>query len=280
MKRSKMLFVMISAIILSIIFSAGAFASGNADWGTGDITAEGYGAAPATARSPGQARALARRAAIVDAYRNLGEFVEGVRVDSETLVKDMAVESDVIKTKMSALVKGARVVSEQANSDGSYQVVLKIPMYGGPDSLAGAVLQDTGVVEPFPAPVNPTNSKAIFATPSIPASSHGYTGLIIDCRGLGLERVMSPVILDNSDRPIYGHKNLDYDKVVSRGMAAYSADGVNDLSQAGSNPLIVKAVRLAGQNCNPVISVEDANRVLIENQATGFLSNCSVVFIE
>ncbi|WWV73362.1 hypothetical protein SOV_47820 [Sporomusa ovata DSM 2662] len=49
--------------------------------------------------------------------------MEGVRVDSKTYVKDMVVESDIVKTKMSTLVRGARVVSKQANFDGSYQVV-------------------------------------------------------------------------------------------------------------------------------------------------------------
>ena len=284
MKKSKLLLVTILTMVISILFSANVFA-GSADWGTGDITAEGYGAAPLTARTPGQAKALARRAAIVDAYRNLGEFVEGIRVDSETSVKDMVVESDVIKTKMSALVKGAVVTSEQANSDGSYQIVLKIPMYGGGNSLAGAVLPNPGVVEPFPTPVMPNlpvpsapSNPAV--RPTAPMVGGGYTGLIVDCRGLGLQRAMSPVVLDNNEKPIYGHKNLDYSKVISRGMASYSADGVSDLSRAGSNPLVVKAVCLAGNDCNPVISVEDANRVLLENQSTAFLGECAVVFIE
>ena len=63
-------------------------------------------------------------------------------------------------------------------------------------------------------------------------------------------------------------------------MASYSRDGVTDLTRAGSNPLVVKAVSLTGNDCNPVISVEDANRVLLENQASGFLTNCAVVFIK
>ena len=54
---------------MATVFAAGA------DFGTGVITAEGYGVAPANARTQGQARALARRAAMVDAYRNLAEQI-------------------------------------------------------------------------------------------------------------------------------------------------------------------------------------------------------------
>ena len=47
----------------------------------------------------------------------------------------------------------------------------------------------------------------------------------------------------------------------------------------GSNPLVVKAVGLDNHNGNPILSVADANRVLIENGATGFLDRTNVVFV-
>ena len=106
----------------------------------------------------------------------------------------------------------------------------------------------------------------------------GFTGLVVDCRGLGLKPVMSPVIKNAEGTPIYGHKNLDYDKVVAQGMAAYTTDP-EKLPRAGSNPLVVKAVSLDNHNGNPVISVADANRVLLENGKSAFLDNLQVVFL-
>ena len=50
-------------------------------------------------------------------------------------------------------------------------------------------------------------------------------------------------------------------------------------TRAGSNPLVVKAVGLDNHNGNPILSVADANRVLIENGATGFLDRTNVVFV-
>lgn len=89
---------------------------------------------------------------------------------------------------------------------------------------------------------------------------------------------MSPVIENDSGSPIYGYKNLDIDKVISNGMASYSRD-INNCQRAGSNPLIVRAVRLGRNNVNPILTTADANRVLIENGASGFLDNTNVVFL-
>ena len=105
-----------------------------------------------------------------------------------------------------------------------------------------------------------------------------YTGLVVDCRGLGLSCAMSPVIKNKKGEPIYGHKNLDYDLVISKGMVSYTTD-IDNFDRAGSNPLVVKAIELQNFNGNPVISVADANRVLIENQKAGFLDKMNVVFV-
>ena len=105
-----------------------------------------------------------------------------------------------------------------------------------------------------------------------------YTGLVVDCRGLGLKTAASPVIKNINGTKIYGHKNLDIDKIISVGMVDYVSDP-EKISRAGSHPLIVKAVALENFNCNPVVSIEDSNRILIENYATKFLKELSVVFL-
>lgn len=291
LKRKSLLLALLMLSSLFFGMTGALAATSNTDWADGTITMEGYGAAPDNARSAGQARIMARRAAVVDAYRNLGEYVEGVRIDSETTVQNMVVSDDRIRSRVSAVIKGAKVVSEQANADGSYTVVVRIPTYGKSDSLASAVLPSWNTVESFPTtypsvyPSTPSDdwqgsSAAPAPTYSNNKARGNYTGLIVDCRGLGLQSVMSPTIRNSKNEPIYGYKNLDYNKVVEKGMAGYSKDGYSNLGRAGSRPLTVKAVRLDGHNSNPVLSLEDANRVLIENQASGFLNDCAVVFIK
>ena len=105
-----------------------------------------------------------------------------------------------------------------------------------------------------------------------------YTGLIVDCRGLGLQPVMSAVIKNTNGTKIYGHKNLDIDKIISMGVADYISD-VDSIDRAGKNPLVVKAVAVENFNSNPVLTIPDSNRVLIENYASKFLKEMKVVFL-
>lgn len=292
-KNGRVLMILATMVAVLMLSSLSAFAAEGVDWTNGSITVTGSGVAPANARSATQARLMARRAAVVDAYRQLAETVKGVNVDSETTIQNMMVVDDITKTKVSAFIQGARIVSEQVIPDGGYEVTMTVSMFGVSNSLASAVMPRPAAVESFPQPV-------AVVTPSVPASIHvdvtvtqqgssaaaapagkaigGYTGLIVDCSGLGLKPVMSPVIKNASGQPIYGYKNLDYDRVVSNGMAGYTSD-VHTAVRAGTNPLVVRAIGLDNHNGNPILATADANRVLIENGATGFLDRTAVVFI-
>ena len=315
---SRMMTALFAAALLIVMTAASAFAAeSGVDWSSQKISVQGMGVAPANARTAAQGRMMARRAAVVDGYRQIAEIVKGVNVDSETTVENMMVTNDITKTKVSALVQGARVVSEEVTPDGGYIVNMEVSMFGVSDSLASAVLEKPAQQESFPEPVAnvapsaPTTvdvhvsvggtgstlpsvtTPTTPSTPSLPSTTKpsgssaaaapagkaigGYTGLIVDCRGLGLKPAMSPVIKNANGQAIYGYKNLDYDKVVSGGMAGYASD-MGRASRAGSNPLVVKAVSL-DNGANPVLSVADANRVLIENGASGFLDATNVVFV-
>ena len=284
----KMLGTLAAAMCLVILSAASVLAApaGGVDWDQAVIRAEGAGVAPATAYNSVQARLMARRAAIVDAYRQLAEQIKGVNVDATTTVQNMMMTNDTVTTKVSALVQGARIVDDKVLPEGGYSVTLQVPVFGVSNSIASAVLDRPAAYEPFPQPVEsvqpsyPIRDNTGTSAASTPAGRAigGYTGLIVDCRGLDLSPVMSPVIKNANGAPIYGYKNLDYDKVVASGMAGYTRD-VRNAVRAGSNPLVVQAIGLDNHNSNPILSVADANRVLIENGATGFLNTARVVFV-
>ena len=82
----------------------------------------------------------------------------------------------------------------------------------------------------------------------------------------------------NTRSKIYGHKNLDVDKIISIGMVDYATTPENS-SRAGSNPLIIKAIALENFNSTPIVSILDSNKILIENHATKFLKDLKVVFL-
>ena len=273
---------LVAAIMMTLLATTAFAAEGAVDWNKGVVRAVGIGVGKAAYKNnPGLYRAQAKRAAMMDAQRNLAEIVKGVQVSSESTMRDLELESDIVRTRIDAIIKGMSEVSSQYLSDGTYEVVLEMPLFGAKDSLSEAAFipfKDEPKVS-FPQPVNTT----IINQPTV--INNNYTGLIIDCRGLSagaLNPVMSPVIKNDNVQAIYGHKNLDYDKIILNGMASY-ADDISDQisrSRAGNNPLVVKAVNLSDINANPVVSTADADKILAANQHDRFLENCAVVFVK
>ena len=62
--------------------------NGMVDWSNGVIRAVGLGFPSQKAKNEAHAKATAKRAGRIVAYRNLLEIVEGIHVDSHTLVKN------------------------------------------------------------------------------------------------------------------------------------------------------------------------------------------------
>lgn len=179
----KKISLVVLAAMLVVIFSAsaGSAAGGDAiettgsgliNWTAGEIHATGIGAPPSQTMNAAQARAMTERAAFVVALRNLLETVKGVRVDSESVVENYMVKSDVIKTRVDGIVRGARVVKTRYMSDGSVEVEVAMPLRG---ALMDAVIPETfgkptmHPMPPAPMPAPPAPQKP--AEPAKPAPS-------------------------------------------------------------------------------------------------------------
>lgn len=281
MNFKKLTACLTAALMMLAMLATTAFAAEEnygVDWAKGVIRAKGIGAGKSTTKNKGLRRAQARRAAMMDAQRNLAEAVKGVRVTSESRMVDLELADDRVATRVDAIIKNMTEVSGQYMDDETYEIVLEMPLFGAGDSLSDAAFlpfKDEPKVA-FPQPVDVT----IINQPTV--VNNNYTGLIIDCSGMNINCVMSPVIKNANGQAIYGHQNLDYDKIIVNGMASYADQAYDQISRAraGNNPLVIKATSLADLNANPVVSVADADKILAANQHDKFLENCAVVFVK
>lgn len=89
------------------------------------ISVTGEGVAPINTSSPAQAYALAKRAAVADAYRLIAEKVKGVRVEGYDLVKNMMVQRSTVRTSVDAMVRNANIV-ETNFKEGLCEVEMEI----------------------------------------------------------------------------------------------------------------------------------------------------------
>lgn len=270
--------------LLLICISTVALANNTINWSKGDVTAIGVGYPPEEMGMRGNS--IARRAAMVDAQRNLLEITKGVQIDAETTVENLTVSSDVVNSKVQGLLKGAQIFEEGNLDDGGYYVKMRIALYGSTNSLASVAMAE------YAKDIQPQEFAEVEDTELSKkevkqVKRAGYTGVIVDASGLGLEATFSPAILDTNGRVVYGIANVDKNVVISKGMVDY-ASAVEEAtvgSRAGDNPLVVKAVEVKGgknsiNKVNVVVSVEDADRILLANEKSGMLEKLAVVFVK
>ena len=93
------------------------------------IRAIGMGVAPERATSKAQQIVLAKRAAIIDGYRQLGEKMYGIRINAKDVIKDAVVKSSIVRTQLYAQVRNAEVV-ETMYKDGLMQVEMEVKLDG------------------------------------------------------------------------------------------------------------------------------------------------------
>jgi len=89
------------------------------------INAIGQGVAPSMTSSPAQAYALAKRAAIADAYRLLAEKIKGVRIEGSDKIKNMMVMRSEVRTFVDAVIAEAEII-ETVFKDGLCEVEMEL----------------------------------------------------------------------------------------------------------------------------------------------------------
>lgn len=244
-----------------------------------------------------QARLMARRAAIVDAYRYLLERTKGFAMtQTGTEVSNLMAESDLMKGKFEGLVKGGQIVEEWSVGSGVdyvYYVKMMLPIFGS-NSVAAVVLpevmKDTPTAEP-PLEVTAKTSamtKKEFKEVQKEIKTVGYTGIVIDASNMGLECTMAPQIIDTNGRIVYGMENIDVGFAVSHGLVEYSRDlqaATGGTTRAGNNPLVIKCVGVRGSTntvnaANVTVTPEDADKILLAAQNNpNLFSSAAVVFV-
>ena len=249
---------------------------GSVNWSAGFIEAVGIGAPADKSMGKPSARPMALRAAKVDAYRNLLEITKGVRVDSTTTIRDFTVESDIINTQVDGLVKGAVVVDQQYMSDGSVEVKVRMPLYGNLSQvIIPAAIEKRKDLRPQEAPAPPAP-----AAPAGPPVT--FTGLVVDARGIQARPAMSPRILDEDGKEVYGSANVDREFAIQQGMSGYA----RDLTAAQSNqrvtnsPVTVKALKTSGTGkADLIISNADAQQIKASAENASFMKKCRVMIV-
>lgn len=231
------------------------------------------------AKSPAQKRLTAERAATALAYRQLAEILEGVAVVGDTLVKDAALQYDVVRTAVEGFVKGAKIVYKDYNPQEEVAVVfVKIGMTG-PQSFAKVMYEKIfgepsikqAIIEPKPT----------YKHKPVPLDEK-YDGLIIDATEQSFRPALINRIFTPKGEVLYDPSKISQKVLVEQGCGEYT----NSIEKARAaletrgvkNPLIVKAVGTVSPS-DLQVTDDDAVKIFSANQKTNFLAGAKVAFV-
>lgn len=232
------------------------------NWTSDYIEATGQAVPPTGKQGTGQGQLLARRGATLDLQRNLLEFIKGVQLSSETRMDDFMVANDTVRTQVQGMIKNVEITD--AKFDGEiYTVTGRIKL----DKVRQSVL--------------PHLPKPSDATPGKSSGKYGYTGLILDCRGLPLIPAMTFRILDQRGKVVYGPGIAEDEVLLNSGQCEYhtNMEWAKGSAKVADRPLIVKPAKLVGPN-NVDIVVSNAAADKMRNSKMNFLAKCRVLVVK
>lgn len=262
------------------------FEEGAANWTDGVLTASGIGLLPPEEKNRAKAYLQARGYARLEALANLLALIDRIQIDAQYTGKDYIAQNEEVRASINGFIRGAQVLEERKitlEGEPAVLVVVGTAMYGR-RGLSGSLLKPGP-----PSPPAPALPRIELSRPDEPGEANlqvegDYTGLIVDARGLNVRPSMLPRILRADGSVLYGKANVDPEVVIEKGMAAYvkNLESALQNSRAGKKPLIVRAIgvyRQAVSSSDVVLSKKDADKLVVEDQRSGFLQKLNVVLV-
>jgi len=252
--------------------------NGYIDWTTGSVTALGHAAPEINSEGkavamPGSARA--------GATRNLIAILKQMRISGDLTVGEYASTHDTILAGIEKVAQDARVCRQLYTSALDVNVWVSAKFHGG---FLQLVLPDH--IRQIPKINEFKQGASKKKTKNKPSSTVGtklpYTGLIVDARRLNVDPVLYPTIVSEQGREIYSSVFISREFAVQNGVCAYVCDMDQALGsdRAGSNPLVVKALRKTGDKTGAiVVSMADAKTLDRATERHTFLKKCRVIVV-
>ncbi len=244
------------------------------------IIMEGEGLPSENAKTPGQKRRTAIRAAEIVAYRNLAQFLDGVAIAGDASIKAMALNYEVVRVAVTGFVKGAQVVYKEYNEKDEVALVLIKVGMTGPGSFGEMiykkVIGDPNIGNKIVTPVKPVE---IARTVTVDTK---FDGIVIDATGLNFRPALINRILTLKGEMLYDPSKVSQKILIEKGCGEYTNSVTKAKialeSRGVKNPLIVKA---AGTS-NPTdlqVTDDDAVKIFSADQKAGFLADAKVAFV-
>lgn len=207
---------------------------------------------------------------------------------AQVLGKNPVAKRKVLNIANSGTIVASKYITEQNKTVAI--ATMKIPVFGQnfPGSVIISAAQENQALPKVYATELDDNFSSViqpiyYASHTVKDSNTtGYSSLVLDATGLALNKSKCPKILRPDNSAAWMGLNIPVDQVEEFGIAAYSTNlnSAYKNPRCGLRPLIVRAKSVAGKShFDVVVSDEDADLILYENQKSGFLEKMNVIIV-
>ncbi len=251
-------------------------------WGSGEISVvrslDGEETADVSEVDP-----LAVRRATTQARKQLLDIVLSVRIDAKRTVSAYLSENRELAAHVRGVVQNSPF-ERPAVFEGVGEVRVSEQFRG---KLAELVLPTTIQFQSgIPPKLSTSMEQSLSYNDRLPEEAgvggSGYTGVVIDARGMKVTPALTPVIYGQDGEGVYGAFLVSRANAVNKGVVAYSTtiDPAALRERVGSRPLSVRALSAYGSwRTDLIISSPMARLVRAVMRSGEAMENCRVVIV-
>ncbi|MCK4776824.1 MAG: carboxypeptidase regulatory-like domain-containing protein, partial [Actinomycetia bacterium] len=204
-----------------------------------------------------EAKKAALEAARTDARIKLVQLVKNILIDSETRAEELFISSNSVKSRIYSFIRSRKADDIKYLPNNIIKIDISLPLTG-----------NNGIITILPTEKWGTGSFPFYGTPK-KKNNMIYTGLVIDCRGLGIEPALVPKVLDEDGNIVFGIPVINKSFALEQGVVTYSDKAKEAINYpvVAAAPFFTKAISLSGRyQTDPVISNTDAATLLSNDE--------------
>jgi len=255
------------------------------DWENEYLVVTAYGAADKSqVVNIADEKVQASDAAYLNAIEKAAEIIVGIRITGLSTIQQFYKMNTMIKQTINGYIRGIDHLEEydrfEEMPDGSWlaQVSIGLPLYGN-NGFIPKVLN----IKIIAQEIEKNKLKPFKPSKKIRTASK-YSGLIIDCRKMGEQPVISvlPRIITPDKKSVYGMENVPRSVLLNGGLVGYASSIKSSAvaKRVGDNPLTITPADIDKRRKDHIIvTQDDANKILGADEQQSFRSKAKVLIL-
>lgn len=255
---------------------------GSIAWGSGELTVT-RPLGMAGEDGAVQLTPLSVRKATSQARKQLLDMIMGVRIDSKRTVSSYLANNDAQAARVRGIVQNSPLERPAMYDEGG-EVRVSEFLRG---KLAELILPTTiqfqsGIPPKLSTSMEQSMSYKAPSPEEVGSGASGYTGVIIDARGLKVTPSLTPVVYGQDGVGGYGPFLVSRAKAISEGVAAYATtnDPLVLRERVGKRPLVVRGLNAYGSwRTNVIVSTPMAQLIHAVMKSGEAAERCGLVIV-